>query len=429
MAGRATIAIAVTWALAGCHHRTQGWTGEVPPVVPREDRCGTGALTGAGHLRIQRMPYLQSVEPTAAVVAWAGVPEGKPRVVVGLLGEGDPTPIAEVIAGFPGTKARERAARRAFHAEDREEEGEDDDDDEPRFEAEDAADFYTLAAQVANLAPGRAYCYRIVDDTGPLTAWATLALAPAPDPDRVDRFVVLGDVGRGNRAQRALARRIGHLPMDAILFVGDLAYYSGTYAQFQSRFFDVYADLLRRVPAYAAIGNHDAETLNGRPFEDLFVFPGNERWYSFDLGDVHFVVLDTTQIGAAQAAWLAADLARAERAYTVILGHHPAYSGARRGPSVAFQETFSPIIVRHRVPLVIAGHEHHYERHAVDGVVYIVSGGGGATLTPVTPTAVTQRWRVVHHFLTLDAGKDALVVKAIDIDGTTFDEVRIEPRS
>ena len=406
----------------------------MPPVVPREDRCGTGAITEQGTLRIQRVPYLQSAEPDAVVVAWAGPPDGKPRVEVALAADGKPKPIAEVIAGFPGTAARERQARRAFHAEFTEDadEADADDPEDPaeRFEAEDAADFYLLAAQVANLEPGTAYCYRVIDDHGPLTEWATLAHAPPPDPDRVDRFVVLGDVGRGNAAQRALASRIQGLPMDAILFVGDLAYYQGTYAQFQTKFFTIYDDLFRRVPVYAAIGNHDAETQGGRPFEDLFVLPGNERWYSFDLGDVHFVVLDTTQIGAEQARWLDEDLAKADRTFTVVLGHHPAYSGALRGPSVAFQDTFSPIIARHGVELVIAGHEHHYERHGpIAGVVYIVSGGGGATLTPVTPTRWTRRYRVVHHFLTLAAEKDALVVKAIDIDGKTFDEIRIPPRS
>jgi hypothetical protein len=437
MAVPTTYALAVTCALAACGGAQ--WSGRVPPVVPREDRCGSGELTELGKSRIHRIPYLQSVDTTGAVVAWAGMPEGKPRVVVGLAGDGDPKLIGEVVAGFPGTPAQERRKRRAFHAEfadelagQDDEPGEvDEDDGDPseRFEAEDAADFYMLAAQVANLEPGTAYCYRVVDDTGPLTAWATLAVAPPPDPERVDRFVVLGDVGRGNRAQLALARQISNLPMDAILFVGDLAYYSGTYAQFQSKFFAVYSELLQRVPAYAAIGNHDAETYGGLPFEEVFVFPGNERWYSFDMGDVHFVVLDTTRIGAVQARWLDDDLARADRTYTVVLGHHPAYSGARRGPSVEFQRTLSPIIARHDVELVIAGHEHHYERSGpIDGVVYVVTGGGGATLTPVTPTELTRAWRVVHHYVTLDAGRDALVVKAIDIDGRTIDEVKIAPR-
>lgn len=364
------------------------WSGTMPPVVPRADACGSGALTATGRA-LARRPYLQQATERGVTVAWAGAPA---RVVVALRDDATRTPIAEVAGRPAGTAA-------------------------------------TLAARVGDLDPRTSYCYRLDDDRGPLTAWATLTLAPPADPERVDRFVVVGDSGVGSAAQHALARRLATVPADAILFLGDIAYGSGTRTQLQTRFFDVYAELFQRLPVYAAIGNHDNATQRGRPYEEMLVLPGNERWYSVDLGDVHFVVLDTTQIGAAQAAWLEADLAAAQRRFTVVLAHHPPYTAAWRGPNRKFRRTFVPILQRHGVDLVLSGHEHHYERsHVVAGIVYIVSGGGGAPLTRVGKGGHTRVARAVHHYLALEVRSDQLVVRAVDIDGKTFDEVILPDR-
>jgi len=379
----------------GCH--LPAWSGTMPPVVPRADACGSGALTAEGASTIQRRPYLQRAEARGVIVAWAGPQAPPAHVAIATVDDPDRTPSAQV-AGRPASAASpERAA--------------------------------TLAARIEGLEPDVTYCYRLEGHRGPLTDWATLTLAPPPDPARVDRFVVVGDSGDGGAAQQALARRMASVPMDAILFLGDIAYGSGTRAQLQTRFFDVYHGLFQRVPVYSAIGNHDDASAHGQAFHDAFVLPGNERWYAFDLGDVHFVVLDTTQIGAAQAAWLEADLATASRRFTIVLAHHPPYTAARRGPSRSFQRTFVPILARHGVDLVLSGHEHHYERsQPLDGVVYVVSGGGGARLTPVGRAGHTRVARAVHHYLALEVRADALVLRAIDIDGNTFDELVLRER-
>ena len=73
--------------------------------------------------------------------------------------------------------------------------------------------------------------------------------------------------------------------------------------KFEKNFFDVYTRMLRSIPFFVASGNHDYETKNGKPFREVFALfenggaQGYERWYSFDWGNVHFVVLDTEQIG------------------------------------------------------------------------------------------------------------------------------------
>jgi len=411
--------LVVALTIAACN--IPEWDGAVPPVSPRKDPCGNGALTELGRGLVHRMPYLQSVEEAKATVVWAGLPEHAPRVVVAREDDRTRTVIATFLASHPSPEPLTREKRAELYEEyDDDDEGGEDEHEELDLDAE---NFYTLAAHVVSLGSGRRLCYRLDSDRGPLTAWASLTFAPVANPDRVDRFVVLGDSGTGRRAQRALERRIAGEEMDAILFLGDIAYRSGSHAQLQSRFFAIYAGIFQRVPVYAAVGNHDIRTDDGRPFEDVFWLPGNERWYSFDLGDVHFVVLDTTRIGPEQAAWLDLDLARSGRRFTVVLAHHPPFTSARRGPSRSFQTQFVPILERHAVDLVLTGHEHHYERtKPINGIVYVVSGGGGARLTSPGRQPHTARAVAKHHFLILEAHRRELRVRAVDIDGKTIDE-------
>lgn len=418
---------------AGC--RLAEWNGGSLPAASQDDPCGSGARTGAGHEAIHRLPYLQNAEPTAVTVAWAGLPDAAPRVAIARKEDPSRAVLATFAGEHPGPASVAGAQRTRLYDElyedyDAEDAADDHDDEvDEGIEDLDAEDFYGLAARVGGLDAGRRYCYRLENDRGPLTEWASLMTAPPLDPARVDRFIVLGDSGSGQPAQIALARRISRLPIDAILFLGDIAYRSGTPEQLQERFFAVYADIFQRVPSYVAIGNHDNRTDQARPLEEALWLPGNERWYSFDLGDVHFIVLDTTRIGRAQATWLDRELARDKRRYTIVLAHHPPYTSGSRGGSAGFRTWFVPVLERHRVDLVLVAHDHHYERlKPIGGIVYIISGGGGGRLTYTTRSSLTARLVIAHHFLVLEAHADRLLVRAIDIHGNVIDELAIEPR-
>jgi hypothetical protein len=396
------------------------------------DPCGSGALTTASLHVVHRAPFLQNATASAVTVAWAGMPDGQHVALAREDADGE----RRVIARVPGAHPAPEVAReqRAYLYDELHEDYDDDENhDEVDDEVEDpleAEDYYELAARITGLEPGVRYCYRLETDHASLTDWASLRLAPRSDPDRVDRFVILGDSGTGGPAQLALARRIAPIPMDAILFLGDIAYPSGTHEELRARFFDVYSHIFRRVPVYAAIGNHDVRSQGGKPFEEALLLPGTERWYSFDLGDVHFVVLDTTRIGRAQAAWLERDLAASAREFTVVLAHHPPYTSSQRGGSHGFRKWFVPVLERHDVELVLTGHEHHYERlKPIGSIVYVVSGGGGASLHRARSSSQTARLALSHHFLVVEAHSDRLRVRAINIDGGVIDAFESESRS
>ncbi|HEU5057351.1 MAG TPA: metallophosphoesterase, partial [Kofleriaceae bacterium] len=323
------------------------WTGDVPAISPVEREafktCGRGKVTVEGGKRLQRLPYLQSVTTTSAVIVFAAWPgdiwvEAK---------NGDET-VATARARFAGS---DRQRRRSFmHRDER--------------QAMEPDHFFVQRADLEGLEPRTLYCYRVMSRQGPLTEPAPLVTAAPPGQDEPIRFVVLGDTGSGSAAQQAIARRIAAEPFDFLMFLGDLAYEEGSAEQLQTRFFEVYKDYLQYAPAFPAMGNHDRRTRNGGPYLEAFVLPPPERYYSFDWGDVHIVVLDTTGGYREQAEWLKKDLSANRKRFTIAVGHHPMYTGSIRGPHLSLRRRFWPILAFYGVNLVVMGHEHQYQRFA-----------------------------------------------------------------
>jgi 3',5'-cyclic AMP phosphodiesterase CpdA len=239
--------------------------------------------------------------------------------------------------------------------------------------------------------------------------------------------VVLGDTGSGSAAQIAIAQRLAEHPFELMVFLGDVAYPRGTAERLDARFFGVYADYLAYVPVFPTLGNHDEEAAQGRAYLDAFVLPGEERWYSFDWGDAHFVVLDTNRIGPEQARWLDRDLASSERRWLIVAGHHPPLTTSIRGGSSRYNRFLVPVLERYRIDLLLAGHEHHYERFGPlrNGMHLIVSGGGGGNLQNFGWNSDAAALRLVHHFLSLTITENELVVRAIDIEGKEFDRLSL----
>ena len=287
-------------------------------------------------------------------------------------------------------------------------------------------------AALSGLQPETAYCYQLTSGKNVLRRGG-FRTAPAAGSPRAVRFAVVGDSGTGAFNQRAVIQQLGTVPFDLILHTGDIAYDSGTREQLEKTFFNMYADLLGFFPLIPVSGNHEYGTENAAPFREVFALPenggpaGRERWYSYDYGNVHFVGLDTELIGPEQAAWLDADLSANRLPWTVVYLHRPPFSSGEHGDSPALKTHFVPIFAKHRVPLVLAGHDHNYERTlAQDGVTYVVTGGGGRETRPVGHSSYTAFAEAVCHFVYVTIEGNVLTLHAIDGIGREFDSLRIE---
>jgi hypothetical protein len=203
------------------------------------------------------------------------------------------------------------------------------------------------------------------------------------------RFVVYGDVRNGHDAHaRVIAAVLAEAP-DFVVTTGDMVERGTDEADWQ-RFFALAGRLLASVAVFPAIGNHDTGSAAGeRRFEDIFALPPppagraeHAAYYSFDLADVHVVVLDSNRWDdLGQLAWLEQDLAAAADARAIFaVCHHGPWSAGPHGGSDVARTRYVPLLARAGVSVLFSGHDHFYQRGRVSGLDYVVSGGGGASL-------------------------------------------------
>jgi hypothetical protein len=407
-------------AMAACSRNESGrlaadHTGDVsaPPVARiapggAGDACANLPAGGTGGTAISRAPYLQRVTAHDAVVVWTSVSPGSASVLVESRDGRVQTSFPAAIDASATTEKTEIWP------------------DGPTIGA--GARQWTAA--VSGLEPATTYCYTVFQDGAPVTAPTPIVSAPATGTVGRVQFLALGDSGGGGNDQHALLRQIQTVPFDFMIHTGDIAYDTGTLPQFESHFFAVYAPLLALRPIFPTSGNHEYDTADAAAYRQVFVLPENggpggvERWYSYDWGDVHFVALDTERTGAQQAAWLEADLTANKLPWTIVYGHRPPHSsGSEHGDDPGFNQWFVPILAAHHVQLVLSGHDHDYERfHPIDGVTYIVTGGGGKGVYELgAPKPGSAFADSVIHFLVVTVDGDALTTHAIDATGREFD--------
>jgi hypothetical protein len=196
----------------------------------------------------------------------------------------------------------------------------------------------------------------------------------------------------------------------------------GAARDFNPKFFNIYRTTLARAPFYGSLGNHDIRSRNGAPYLQNFVLPTNgplglapERNYSFDYADAHIAVLDTnastTQMRNILVPWLRQDMERSQARWKFVVFHHPPYSSGLHGDDARTQRVLDPVLRQLKVDLVFNGHDHHYERWKPrGGVVYIVTGAGGAVLYPrkrTDPATAVFSGRKFS-FTRIDIAKDTL---------------------
>lgn len=259
----------------------------------------------------------------------------------------------------------------------------------------------------------------------PPPAGAAAAGQRASRGDPLVRLAVAGDVGTGDEQERrtaaAIASRHGSRGWDALVLLGDNIYEDGDPARARSAVLDPFRQTLKAgVPLIAALGNHDADSGNGPAELDALGQPG--PWFARRLGPVLLVVLDSNRPGdPEQLRWLRATLAGSDAPWKIAAMHHPMRSAGDHGSDLNVRGAFAPLFKRHGVQLVLAGHDHDYQRsRSIDGTTYLVSGAA-AKLRPTGSNEDTVVSQSIRHFLDLSVYADRLVVQAVDQRGKVFD--------
>ncbi len=358
-----------------------------------EQACGgPGDLLSDATSRIVRTPYLQQLTTSSVIIGWLSKDGSSERVEIT---KPDGTEVLKAAAEI------DRSARQSGDKQ--------------------------MWATVKGLEPDTVYCYTLAAGENELSKRIGFRTAPEANTTRKISFLAFGDSGGGGSDQFALVDQMSTVPYDFIIHTGDLAYDQGTLAQFEDTVFAVYGDLFRHIAFFPSAGNHEYDTTQGAPFREVFNLPGSEKYYSYDYGPIHFAALDTESDYATQAKWLDADLEASKAPWKIIYLHKPPYSSGEHGSDMALRELIAPIAERRGVELVLAGHDHDYERMTPQhGVQYVVTGGGGKGTRPVSKSGFTAFSIDVIHFVYVEVEGDKLTLHAIDGTGNEFDSVVVD---
>ncbi len=234
------------------------------------------------------------------------------------------------------------------------------------------------------------------------------------------RFVTFGDNSFGDVSDRAIAYQTYKARPDFVMNTGDNVYDDGLENEYNRYFFPVYnnsesgptvgAPLLRSVPFYTVIANHDVhqkDALN-HPVADFAKNPDSLAYYtamslplngpepsqvspmvgpdtllaafrrtagprfprqanySFDYADAHFLCLDSNvyvdPTDAALQAWIEKDLAGTDAVWKFVVYHHPAFNVGAEHYQEQHMRVLAPLFEKHGVDIALHGHEHTYQR-------------------------------------------------------------------
>jgi 3',5'-cyclic AMP phosphodiesterase CpdA len=250
--------------------------------------------------------------------------------------------------------------------------------------------------------------------------------AGSDTPAPLLRFTVAGDVGTGDDEEyetaAAMTRLLREGPIDGFILLGDNVYPDGDPELLDETVFIPFGSLLYSgTELLPILGNHDVENGNGPGQIETLGMPG--RWYSHEFDDLLFIGLDSTSpTDPQQRLWLENTLAASTAKWKIVATHHPPYSAGHRGSDHPSRETFVPIFEKYDVDLVLSGHDHDYQRsNVLNGVTYVVSGGGGK-IRPTSSEEFTAVSWSVHHFVELKVFEHQIFGQAYAQDGRVFDD-------
>ena len=216
---------------------------------------------------------------------------------------------------------------------------------------------------------------------------------------------------------------------------------------------------LDKIPFSPIMGNHEAYSLDWKMAEPktylaLFPVPNNgpqglDRFaYSYDYGDIHFAVINTQlmelkewypDLLKKQKEWLAADLAKTDKKWKIVLMHRGNWKRPYTGTLDEIGETFVPVFDQYHVDLVFTAHIHSYARtgpliggNTTDpkGTVYITTGRSGDRTWNGSPRKPMDEAFYnptdMPNYLTLESTSNSLRITAFKQNGNTIDQTEIK---
>lgn len=328
--------------------------------------------------------------------------------------------------------------------------------------SDDGVTTYIHTAAVTDLKPGTAYEYR-VGAGDKRSDWQSFHTAQGHD---FKALIFPDSQSSDYSVWAATAQPAWQRNQDAQFFInmGDLVDNGQDHYQWNA-WFDVVGDMIARIPVVPLLGNHETYDKDWKvrmpeAYLHLFALPRIDRekyqnqFYSFDYGDVHFVVLNTQSqeltdfepsLDEDEVAWFKEDMAKTTKKWKIVLMHKdPLQYGFANRPQPR-EEGFSPegrlwmpLFDQYGVDAVLSAHLHTYRdrghirnfQRDESGPLYLITGVAGNVQYPglwkqhsldeyVAPQPETD------NYMTLEATDDSLTFLGFLPDGQLLEEKSI----
>ncbi|UTA67120.1 metallophosphoesterase family protein [Emticicia sp. 21SJ11W-3] len=311
---------------------------------------------------------------------------------------------------------------------------------------------YYHSGVIENLQPGALYVYRVGYDKH-WSEWFQMRL-PGNKPGRPLSFLYFGDAQNDVKSQWSRVIREAYKTMPEVSFMlhaGDLInrhdhdvewgewFYAGSYIH-------------ATVPSVMTPGNHEYGKGKLSPqWRPQFNLPVNgpkgleETCYEVNYSDLKVISLNAEEIDEsehfanAQAKWLDSVLTNNPRKWTAITLHYPFYSTKPNRDNIELRKRFKPIIDKHKVDIVLQGHDHAYGRGVISnsvngqgnknqasGTVYVVSVSGPKMYDISNDPWMNRKASNTQLFQILTVEGNSLLYKAFTATGELYDSFELK---
>jgi hypothetical protein len=283
---------------------------------------------------------------------------------------------------------------------------------------------YIHRIMLSDLHTNTQYSYRVFagNDTTDSFNFTT-----AVKPGTPYRFAVTGDMRSNPDIFSNVCGDIQEYSPRFSIYTGDLCYNSEYYSWKNEFFIPKHMDLIAEVPFYNAVGNHEDWDHNTEAFLQAPDSPsGHQAYYSFDYGDVHFLIISTEHgVGRNSDQWKFAveDLKNNKSKWKVVVFHIPAYCGGGHGENKNMKRMTTEIFEPYGVNFILNGHSHFYQHNRVNGIRHLILAGGGAPLYSPKKADYTIKMKKIHHYAICDVSADEFKITVYDLSGNIIDTI------
>lgn len=313
-------------------------------------------------------------------------------------------------------------------------------------EAEPMVSANYFSAVLENLKPGEKYVYRVGGDGG----WSEWHQIKMQDPADELSFIYFGDAQNDIKSMWSRVIREAYKTMpqvDFMLHAGDLInrfdrdlewgewFYAGNFIH-------------ATIPSVMTPGNHEygKGVILSPQWRPQFNLPKNgpkgleETCYVVNYSNLKVISLDAEQIDESpyflekQARWVDSVLTHDPRKWTAITFHYPVFSTKPNRDNENLRVKFKPIFDKHKVDIVLQGHDHAYGRgmvsnvtsgvgvsDKVSGTVYVVSVSGPKMYDISNDPWMERKARNTQLFQIITIKNSTLSYKAYTAAGELYD--------